>query len=111
MTKISLENITQREILLNVILLKTGNRNFTVEEVKRGLDCVSKEYPRTKMSWKQISDVFFFYNSYLYGELDNQHYRLSKEGKEIFKADFKKYNPELQDLLHRIAKKVWQYKN
>jgi len=105
----TLDDLTQSEIILNLILLKQGNGNFRVEDLKRGLDSVSSERPRLRISLDSISNTFFFYDHWLHGEFDLPHYRLSREGQTYLQKEFDTYNPELQNRLKGVAEKVWQY--
>jgi len=56
----SLEELTHREILLSIIHLKEGGRNFLLTELKKGLEYAALEWPQVNISWKSISTVFFF---------------------------------------------------
>lgn len=105
----NLDEITHREIILSLILLKPGERNFRVEDLKRGLDAVSTENPRLNISGDSIDSTFFFFDHYLHGEFDLPHYRLSREGRRDLQTKFAAYSPELQDRLTELAEKGWRY--
>ncbi len=104
----TLDDLTHREIILSFIQLRPGERNFLVEDLKKGLDTVSTESPRLIISMDSISNTFFFYEPYLSGELDLPHYILSKEGKALLQREFATYSPELQHKLMELAEKVWR---
>ncbi len=108
MAKTTLEYLTSREIILSLIYLKQGKRDFYVEDLKKGLDTVSAESTRLKISWNSIMNTLFFYHPYLCGELDLPGYRLNKEGQKIVQKEFAAYSPELQNRLKKLAEKVWQ---
>ncbi len=108
-TKTTLEDITHSEIILSLILLKPGKRNFRVEDLHQGLKDISTESSRLRISWDSISNTFFFYEPYLTGELNFPHYRLSEEGKAFLQREFATYSPELQHRLTELAEKVWGY--
>ena|SRR3989344_8362627 len=101
--------LTHREIILSVILLKPGNGNFVVEDLKKGLDSVVHESPRLDIPWSSISNTLFFYHPYLCGELNLPEYRLSYEGRKIIQKEFDTYSPKTQQRLREITEKVWHY--
>lgn len=106
----TLDDITPSEIMLSLILLKPGERNLRVEDLKMGLDAVSAESPRLNISNETIDNTFFFWNHYLHGDWDLPHYRLSREGARFLQREFSTYSPELQHRLTELAEKVWRYK-
>lgn len=108
MPQTTLDDITHREIILSLILLKPGPRNFRVEDLKRGLGVASNENPRLKIPSDSVDTTFFFYDHYLHGDFDLPHYRLNEYGKKCLQKDFDGYAPELQNTLRELAGKVWQ---
>lgn len=108
-TKTTLEDITHSEIILSLILLKPGKRNFRVEDLHQGLKDVSTESSRLRISLDSISNTFFAYEPYLSGEYNLPHYRLSDEGRTHLQKEFATYSPELQQRLTQLAGKVWRY--
>ncbi|MEK6939370.1 MAG: hypothetical protein AABX31_01455 [Nanoarchaeota archaeon] len=109
MSATTLDDLTHSEIILNLVLLKPGERNFRIEDFARGLRAVSGENPRLRISNNAIDDTFFFYDHYLHGEWDLPHYRLSREGRRDLQKEFNTYSAELQHKLTELAEKVWQY--
>ena len=105
----TLDDITHSEIILSLILLKPGERNFRIEDFARGLRAVSAENPRLRISNNAIDDTFFFWDHYLHGEWNLPHYILSREGRKDLQKEFAAYSKELQDKLKELAEKVWQY--
>lgn len=105
----SLDDITHSQIILSLILLKPGQRNFRVEDFARGLRAVSAESPRLRISNDTIDSTFFFFDHYLHGDLDLPHYRLGNEGRRDLQQEFATYSSELQQKLTQLAGKVWRY--
>lgn len=105
----TLDDLTNDEIILSIIHLKQGKKNFLVEDLKRGLDSVSSESPRLRISSVGIGNTFFFHDQWLHGEFDLPHHRLSRDGLRYLQKEFSAYHPELQDRLKGLAEKVWKY--
>lgn len=105
----TLDEMTNSEIILSLIFLKPGERNFRVEDLKRGLSAVSAESPNLSISGDNLDRTFFFWDHYLHGDLDLPHYRLSEEGSNFLQKEFATYSPELKLKLAELAEKVWRY--
>lgn len=103
-----LDDLTHSEIILSLILLKPGERNFRVEDFARGLRTVSAESHRLRISNDAIDSTFFFFDQYLHGEFDFPHYKLNEEGRRYVQREFATYSPELQQRLTKLAGKVWR---
>ncbi len=106
--KDSLEKLMDSEIILNLIFLKSGNKNFLFETLKKGLSDVEKESSALKMGWDDISRIIFIYNEWVAGDLYSEYYKLSSDGRKYVQSKFDTYTPELQQRLKYIAEKVWQ---
>ncbi|MBU2104477.1 MAG: hypothetical protein KKF67_01735 [Nanoarchaeota archaeon] len=103
----TLDELTHINIVLGMILLKQGKRNFRIEDLQRGLDKCSEKYPRLKISRKEMENTFFFYHQFLCGDASIPEYGLNEEGRKRIQGEFDKYTPDLQTELRAIAKDVW----
>ena len=103
----SLDQLTHREIILNTILLKQGNKNFYVKDLEKGLIRYSGKYLKSEIKQESVETTFFFFHPHLCGELNLPQYRLGEEGRKIINKEFNKYPFKLQQELRKFAKKVW----
>jgi hypothetical protein len=105
----NLEELTQIQLIKALILFKPGGGNFLDEELTKVIKNASEELPRLEAVTKKTLDVLFWFDScYLHGEWDLPHYRLSDEGREVYKKWIRdNYGNEVLELLKPIAEKAW----
>ena len=108
MSATTLDEITHSEIILSLILLKPGMKDFRFEDLTSGLKAASSEEPRLRISTDAVSNTFFFLDHYLQGDLTSPYYKLSREGADFLQKEYSIYSPELKNRLRELSEKVWR---
>lgn len=111
-----LENLTPHELIVGILVLKTGSPDFDEDELEKRLRKLSDKYPKLDELFHLTCDgtpnrTHEFYDTvvtFSHYDMSSRKRYLTASTKEVLKKNFKNYDSNTLKYLQSLADEVWQ---